>query len=79
MGKKLKTHEIHLRRTENGYVAKHILRDHNGNPPDDGQRGEKEYNFDSLANLASHFAEHMPENAAPDEGEGEGEPQQMGG
>lgn len=72
MGKKLKTHEIHLRRTENGYVAKHLMRDEHGNPPDDGQRGEKEYSFDSLANLASHFAEHMPEKESQAEDAGEG-------
>jgi hypothetical protein len=72
MGKRLRTHEIHLRRAENGYIAKHLLRDKEGNPPSDGQRAEREYTFDSLSNLAAHYAEHMPEKEGSDEDEGAG-------
>ena len=40
-GKPLHSHEVHLRRTDNGgYVATHHLRDKNGRPPQDGQRSE---------------------------------------
>ena len=67
MGKKLKTHEIHVRRSENGYIAKHLMRDKDGNSPTDGQRGEKEFNIDNVAQLASHMAEHMPDKQEPDE------------
>ena len=58
-GKKLHTHDMHIRRTKNGYVAKHSLRDSKGNPPQDGQSGEAEYNVGNPAELAAHVSEHM--------------------
>lgn len=75
LGKKLRTHSIHVRRTENGMVARHELRDEDNNPPMDGQHGEKEYNISNLAQLASHFAEHMPDpDKGPDGEQGEAQP-----
>ena len=53
-GSKLHTHEMHIRRTKNGYVAKHDLRDSKGQPPNDGQDGQAEYNMANPAELAQH-------------------------
>jgi hypothetical protein len=65
-GKKLFAHEAHIRRTENkGYIAIHKLRDRDGNPPVDGQRGEKEYALANAQELMNHLAGHMGD--IPDE------------
>jgi hypothetical protein len=58
-GKKLHTHSMNIRRTENGYVAKHELRDSKGQPPSDGQSGDAEYNVANPAELAQHVQQHM--------------------
>ena len=67
-GKKLHAEGMHLRRTKNGYIAKHELRDSKGNPPTDGQSGEAEYNIGNPAELAAHVAQHMGP-VEPDEAE----------
>lgn len=71
-GSKLHPEEIHLRRTKNGFVAKHILRDKDGRPPTDGQRDSAEYNLADPKEIAEHMAEHAatmqpqePAEAAP--------------
>lgn len=75
-GKKLHTHEIHVRRTKNkGYIAKHDLRDKDGNPPKDGQRGEAEYALANKDAMLQHIAQHMGDDAQPQQGEDEQEPQ----
>lgn len=70
-GKKLSAHEIHLRRTaEKGkYIAKHVLRDKQGNSPVDGQRGEAEYSLGSPEEMLAHIQQHMgaPEPDQDDE------------
>lgn len=60
-GKKLRAHEIHVRRTaEKGkFIARHDLRDKDGNPPMDGQRGEAEYPLTSPQELIAHMQQHM--------------------
>jgi hypothetical protein len=60
-GQKLHSHEIHIRRTaEKGkFIAKHDLRDKDGNPPQDGQRGEAEYALNSPQELLAHMQQHM--------------------
>jgi hypothetical protein len=59
-GKKLHAHGMHLRRSENGYIAKHELRDSKGQPPQDGQSAEKEYNVGpNPAELGKHVEQHM--------------------
>ena len=58
-GQKLHTEGMHLRRTKNGYIAKHELRDSKGNPPQDGQNGNAEYNIANPAELAAHVQQHM--------------------
>jgi len=68
-GKKLRAHEIHVRRTKNkGYIARHELRDKDGNPPSDGQRGEAEYALPDKAAMLAHMGEHMSDEE-PDEAE----------
>jgi hypothetical protein len=67
-GKKLHTHGMHLRRTANGYIAKHELADSKGQPPQDGQSGEAEYNVANPAELAAHVQQHMGP-VEPDEAE----------
>jgi hypothetical protein len=71
-GKKLHTHEIHMRRTDNkGYVARHDLRDKQGNPPMDGQRGEAEYSLADKEAMLAHMGQYMgddQEEGADDEG-----------
>jgi hypothetical protein len=70
-GKKLHTHEVHLRRTKNkGYIARHELRDKSGNPPQDGQRGEAEYALPDKAAMLAHIMQHMgDEQQQPDDEE----------
>lgn len=58
-GKKLHTEGMHLRRTKNGYIAKHELRDGKGQPPQDGQSSDAEYNIANPAELAAHVQQHM--------------------
>lgn len=71
-GAKLHTHGMHLRRTQNGYIARHELRDKNGNPPNDGQSPEAEYNIANPAELAAHVQQHMaPPNDEEEALEGE--------
>ena len=76
-GKKLTAHEVHIRRTaEKGkYIAKHVLRDKDGNPPMDGQRGEAEYSLGSPQELMSHMQTHMGSepDQEPDGDEQEGQ------
>lgn len=69
-GKKLHTHEMHVRRTKNGYIAKHDLRDSKGNPPSDGQSADAEYNVANPAELAAHVAQHMGPVEADDDAQG---------
>ena len=63
-GKKLRAHEIHVRRTaEKGkFIAKHVLRDNNGNLPMDGQRGEAEYSLTTPQELIAHMQKHMADD-----------------
>jgi hypothetical protein len=67
-GKKLRPHEIHIRRTaEKGkFIAKHVLRDKDGNPPMDGQRSEAEYSLSSPQELMAHMQGHMGQDQEPD-------------
>ena len=60
-GKKLQTHEIHVRRTaEKGkFIARHDLRDKDGNMPQDGQRADAEYPLSSPQELMDHMQKHM--------------------
>jgi len=60
-GKKLRPHEIHVRRTaEKGkFIARHMLRDKLGNMPTDGQHGEAEYALNSPQELMSHMQQHL--------------------
>lgn len=78
-GKPLHTHEIHLRRTKNkGYIAKHDLRDKDGNAPTDGQRGEAEYALANKAAMLAHVDQHMGGSATQpgdDEQEDQDQPQ----
>ena len=69
MGKKLQAHEIHVRRTaEKGkYIARHMLRDKDGNPPTDGQRSEAEYALNNPQELMAHMQQHMGDGQEPDE------------
>jgi hypothetical protein len=62
-GKKLRAHEIHVRRTaEKGkFIARHELRDKDGKPPTDGQRSEAEYSLSSPQELMAHMQQHMGE------------------
>lgn len=62
-GSKLHTHELHIRRTKNGYIAKHHLADDDGNPPTDGQSASAEYNIANPSELSQHVQEHMGSNA----------------
>jgi hypothetical protein len=79
-GRKLHTHEIHVRRTANkGYIARHDLRDRHGHPPDDGQRGEMEYALPDQAAMLAHVQEHMGPTPPDDEGQEPGEPQEPSG
>lgn len=70
-GKKLHTHEIHVRRTaEKGkYIAKHDLRDSNGNSPQDGQKAEAEYPLSSPQELMAHMQQHMGQEPDQDDQE----------
>jgi hypothetical protein len=63
---------MHIRRTKNkGYIAKHDLRDKNGNPPQDGQRGDAEYSLGNAKALLEHVQQHM--GAPPQQGDDEQE------
>lgn len=66
-GKALHTHEIHVRRTaEKGkFIAKHDLRDKNGNPPTDGQRDTAEYALNSPQELLAHMQQHLGQQPQP--------------
>lgn len=68
-GKQLRAHEIHVRRTaEKGkYIARHMLRDKDGNPPTDGQHGEAEYALNSPQELMAHMEQHMGQGQEPDQ------------
>lgn len=70
-GKTLRAHEIHVRRTaEKGkYIARHMLRDKDGNPPMDGQRGEAEYALNNPQELLDHMQQHMGQEPEADEQE----------
>jgi hypothetical protein len=76
-GTKLHADEIHLRRSKNGFIAKHILRDKDGKPPSDGQKDTAEYNLADHQQIAQHVAQHLP---PPDMegGESEQTPDQPG-
>jgi len=60
-GKKLAAHEVHIRRTaEKGkYIARHILKDKQGNLPVDGQRSEAEYSLGSPEEMIAHLQQHL--------------------
>jgi hypothetical protein len=66
-GKQLRTHEVHVRRASDrkGYIAKHDLRDKNGNMPMDGQRADAEYPLMDKAAMLAHMEQHMGDE--PDE------------
>ena len=66
-GAELRPHEVHIRHTaEKGkYIAKHILRDKQGNSPSDGQRGEAEFALGSPEEMLAHLHQHMV--AEPDQ------------
>jgi hypothetical protein len=68
-GKRLHTHEMHVRRTNNGgFIARHDLRDRNGQPPNDGQSDSAEYGLADQAALAEHIGQHFgPPEAEPEE------------
>ena len=67
-GAKLRTHEVHVRRTKNkGYIARHDLRDAHGNPPSDGQRSEAEYALPDKEAMLAHMAEHMDTEPDPND------------
>ena len=68
-GKKLHAHEIAVRRTaEKGkYIARHTLRDKEGNHPVDGQRGEAEYPLSSPEEMMAHLQTHMGSEPQDDE------------
>ena len=68
-GKKLHAHEIQVRRTaEKGkFIARHVLRDKDGNPPMDGQRSEAEYPLSSPQELMAHMDQHMAQPEEDDE------------
>ena len=69
-GKKLHTHEVHLRRTKNkGYIARHELRDKQCNPPMDGQRGDAEYSLPDKAAMLAHMGDHMGDMEPDDDEE----------
>jgi hypothetical protein len=59
-GAKLRTHSMSIDRTDNeGFIARHELRDKDGNPPTDGQRSTKVYGIKDHADLAAHIAKHL--------------------
>jgi hypothetical protein len=63
-GKKLHAHEMHIRHADNGgYIARHELRDKNGNPPADGQKSSIETQHPDMAALQAMIQEHMQQNA----------------
>jgi hypothetical protein len=67
-GAKLSTHGMHVTRTDNKkYLVTHQLRDKNGNPPTDGQRGEAMHSLNSPEELAAHIQAHMPLDNAQEE------------
>lgn len=73
-GKKLHTHEVHLRRAQKGaYIARHELRDKAGNPPQDGQRGEAEYALPDKAAMLAHMQQHMGDEPQGGDDEEEGQ------
>ena len=76
-GKKLHTHEIHIRRTANkGYIARHEMRDRNGQPPTDGQSSELEYSLPDKAAMLAHVEQSMgDQQPQPDEDQEPDEPQ----
>lgn len=68
-GKQLHPHEIHVRRTaEKGkFIAKHDLRDKNGNPPMDGQRDQAEYALNSPQEMLAHMQQHLGQQPEDDD------------
>jgi hypothetical protein len=53
---------MHVRRSHNGgIIVRHDMRDDDGNMPNDGQKPDRDYTIKNLAELANHFAEHMPD------------------
>jgi hypothetical protein len=79
-GKKLTAHEIHVRRTaEKGkFIARHILKDKDGNSPMDGQRGEAEYALNNPQELLDHMQQHMGDQEPDAQDPQETEPAQPG-
>jgi hypothetical protein len=73
-GTELHTHEMNIRRTANGYVAKHTLGDSKGNPPTDGQKPSVEYNVNP-GKLADHVDQHMG-SPIPSDDDSDDEPPQ---
>jgi hypothetical protein len=55
-------------RTDNeGFIARHELRDKDGNPPTDGQRSSRVYHMNNADELREHVGKHF----APPEPEAE--------
>jgi hypothetical protein len=75
-GKKLHTHEVHLRRTKNkGYIARHELRDKDGNAPTDGQKSDAEYSLPDKYAMLAHMEQHMG-TPSPDQDDDQQQEQQ---
>jgi hypothetical protein len=73
-GKKLHTHEVHVRRTKNkGYIARHELRDSKGNPPMDGQKSDAEYSLPDKEAMLAHMEQHMGDTSPDQDDEEEQE------
>lgn len=70
-GRKLHTHEIHIRRTENGFIAKHTLKDSSGLSPTDGQSDTREYNMTTPEELGAHVQDAMGPIPSDDNDESE--------
>jgi hypothetical protein len=69
-GKKLHSHEMHIRHADNGgYIARHELRDKHGNPPTDGQKSSLEMQHPDMAALQAAVAQHMQQGAQGQPGE----------
>jgi hypothetical protein len=68
-GKALHAHEINVRRTaEKGkYIARHLLRDKDGNTPTDGQHSEAEYALNNPQELLAHMQQHMGDEPEADD------------
>ena len=67
---KLRTHEKFTfgERRIRATLPSTNLRDKNGNPPADGQRGEAEYALPDKAAMMAHLEQHMGDEPQPQQG-----------